>query len=192
MEVLDAINRRRSVRRYTEVAVHPAMIRDLLQAATMAPSALNQQPWAFAVIRGRERLARYSNRAKEHLLSILPQMLKLHQRADQLASESYNVFHGAGTVVVIYAKPSQHHPADDCWLAAQNLLLAAHAFGLGTCLIGFARPWLNLPEIKRELGVPDSYVAVAPIVVGWPASIPHAPPRDEPEVVCWHEEGDVR
>lgn len=192
MDVFTAINQRRSIRRYTDVAVHPAIVRDLLRAATMAPSALNQQPWAFAVIRGEHRLAQYSHRAKEHLLAILPQLLDLHQRADELASPAYNIFHGAGTLVVIYAKPSRHHPTDDCWLAAQNLLLAAHAIGLGTCLIGFARPWLNLPEIKTELGVPESYVSVAPIVVGWPAALPAPTPRDEPEIVCWHEEREHR
>lgn len=192
MNVLDAINQRRSVRHYTDVTVHPAMIRDLLRAATMAPSALNQQPWAFAVIRGRERLARYSPRAKDYLLSILPQMLDLHLRADQLASESYNVFHGAGTVIAIYARPERHHPTDDCWLAAQNLMLAAHAMGLGTCLIGFARPWLDLPVIKSELGVPQSYTAVAPIVVGWPAALTPPRPRDEPEIACWLEDSEHR
>jgi len=190
MDLLNAIYQRRAVRNYADVPVHPSMIHDLLNAAVQAPSALNQQPWAFAVIRGREALHRYSDRAKAHLLAILPQNLKLHQRADALAGEEYNVFHGAGTLVVIYAKPAPHHPVDDCLLAAQNFMLAAHALGLGTCPIGFARPWLNLPEIKTELHIPSSYEAVMPIVVGWAASVPPAPPREEPEIVCWHTAPD--
>jgi nitroreductase len=185
MELLHAIYHRRSVRHFTDVPVHPAMIQDLLRAAVQAPSAINQQPWAFAVIRGRERLDRYSERAKAHLLAILPELLDLHQRTDVLASRGYNVFHHADTLVVIYAEPARHHPVDDCLLAAQNLMLAAHGLGLGTCPIGFARPWFNLGETKAELGIPEDFIAVMPLVVGWPAGVPAAPPRHEPNIVCW-------
>jgi nitroreductase len=185
MDVLSAIYHRRAIRQYTEVPVHPAMIQDLLKAAVQAPSAINQQPWAFVVIRGRGRLDGYSERAKAHLLEILPQLLDLHQRADALASREYNVFHHAENLIVIYAEPARHHPVDDCLLAAQNLMLAAHAMGLGTCPIGFARPWFNLREIKEELGIPETFTAVMPLVVGWPAVVPPAPPRHEPNIVRW-------
>jgi nitroreductase len=185
MDILHAIYHRRSVRQFTEVPVHPAMVNDLLKAAIQAPSATNQQPWAFVVIQGRTRLDHYSERAKAHLLAILPELLVLHQRADDLASTDYHVFHHAGTMVAICAKPALHHPEEDCYFAAQNLMLAAHAMGLGTCPIGFARPWLNLPEIKAELGIPARYKVVVPLAVGWPAAVPPAPPRGEPDVVKW-------
>lgn len=190
MDLLNAVYQRRAVRNYTDVSVPPSMLHQILKAAVQAPSALNQQPWAFAVIRGRELLLRYSDRAKTHLLAILPQSMNLHQRADALAGEDYNVFHGAGTLVVICAKPAPHHPVDDCLMAAQNFMLAAHALGLGTCPIGFARPWLNLPGIKTELRIPVNYEAVMPIVVGWASSAPPAPPREEPDIVCWHPAPD--
>lgn len=188
MDLLHAIYHRRAVRQYTDVPVHPAMIEDLLKAAAQAPSALNQQPWAFAVIRSRARLDRYSERAKAHLLAILPELLVLHERADALTSTDYHIFHHAETLVVIYAEPARHHPVDDCLLAAQNLMLAAHALGLGTCPIGFARPWFNLLEVKDELGIPGDFTAVMPLVLGWPASVPPAPPRHEPNVICWIDE----
>ncbi|MEO6873950.1 MAG: nitroreductase [Opitutaceae bacterium] len=186
MEVHQAIFQRRSVRQYTAAVVPPTVIADLLKAATQAPSAVNLQPWAFAVVRGRQRLHDYSARAKSHLLSILPQTLSLHRRSDQLASEDYNVFHDAGTLVVICAKPAPYHPAEDCGLAAQNFMLAAHAMGLGTCPIGFVRPWLDLPFIKSELGIAAHYSVVLPLVVGYPAGSTAAPPRQEPEIICWH------
>ena len=185
MELMHALYHRRAIREFTDIPVHPAMIHDLLKAAVQAPSAVNQQPWSFAVIRGRERLDRYSARAKAHLLAILPQLLNLHQRADALASSDYNIFHHADTVVVIYAQSAAHHPADDCLLAAQNLMLAAYGMGMGTCPIGFARPWFNLPETKRELGVPETFTAIMPLVIGWPAAVPPAPPRHEPNIACW-------
>lgn len=188
MDLFHAIYHRRSIRHYTDVPVHPAMLQDLLKAAVQAPSAVNQQPWAFAVVRGRKRLNDYSDRAKVHLLSILPQTLNLHQRSNALSSESYNVFHDAGTLVAICARPAMHHPAEDCLLAAQNFMLAAYGLGLGTCAIGFVRPWLNLPEIKQELGIPENYTVIMPLIVGWPDSIPPATLRAEPEIVCWHDD----
>jgi nitroreductase len=64
-------------------------------------------------------------------------------------------------------------------------MLAAHAAGLGTCPIGFARPWLNLPETKRELSFPDELNAVFPLIIGYPDETPEAPPRNEPQIVAW-------
>jgi nitroreductase len=185
MELLDAIYHRRSVRHFSDANVPGAVIHDLLRAAIQAPSAVNQQPWAFAVVRGRPRLDDFSERAKTHMLAILPQSIVLHQRADTLASTEYHVFHHASTLVTICAKPAPHHPLEECCLAAQNFMLAAHGFGLGSCPVGFVRPWLNLPEIKSELGIPSSYTVVMPLVLGYPAGSALAPMRREPEIVCW-------
>jgi nitroreductase len=91
-------------------------------------------------------------------------------------------------LIVIYAKPARFEPIEDCCMAGQNLLLAAHAMGLGTCPVGFARPWFNEPEIKLELGIPANYTAVLPIVVGWPAGPTIAPPRAAPEIISWGED----
>ncbi|HWA08492.1 MAG TPA: nitroreductase family protein [Opitutaceae bacterium] len=189
MELMDAIYQRRAVRHFTDQAIPKATLMTLLRAATQAPSAVNQQPWAFAVIRGRERLERYSERARHHMLAALPHSLALHRRSDALTGAHTNVFHHANTLVVIYAKPPQHdyHPTEDCCLAAENLMLAACDLGLGSCPVGFVRPWLDLDDIKYELGIPVNYTAVMPIVLGWPAE-PVAPtPRDPPEIVCWAE-----
>jgi nitroreductase len=187
MELMEAIFQRRAVRSYTDQPVSKTTIMELLQAAIQAPSAVNQQPWAFAVIRGRKRLDEYSERAKQHMLAALPQSLALHRRSDQLTNTNYHVFHHAGTVIVIYGKPAQFAANEDCCMAAQNLLLAAHGMGLGTCPIGFVRPWLDLPAIKSEMGVPGNYSAIMPIVVGWPAGKTAPTSRTEPEIVAWQE-----
>src|SRR5579871_2074670 len=187
MELMEAIYQRRAVRNYTDRPVSKTALMNLLRAAIQAPSAVNQQPWAFAVIRGRRRLDEFSERAKQHMLAVLPQSLALHRRSDQLTSTGYHVFHHAGALIVIYGKPAQFSANEDCCLAAQNLLLAAHGMGLGTCPIGFVRPWLELPTIKAELRIPVNYSAVMPIVVGWPSGKTEATPRMDPDVVCWQE-----
>jgi nitroreductase len=73
----------------------------------------------------------------------------------------------------------------DCWLAAENLMLAACAMGLGTCCIGFAVPVLNAPDVKRELGIPADVTAVAPIIVGVPRDATPPVPRKGPDVLRW-------
>ena len=189
MELLDAIRHRRAVRDYTDAEISPAVVRDIIRAATFAPSAMNTQPWAFAVFHGRERLARYSRRAKTHLLATTDPSFGLDPRIDQYANPGANLFHGADTLVVICARPGRFASVEDCFLAAQNFMLAAHGYGLGTCPVGFARTWFNRPEVKAELGIPSNYEAVLPIAIGHPMQPPADVPRDEPEMDCWHWDG---
>jgi nitroreductase len=67
--------------------------------------------------------------------------------------------------------------------AAENLMLAAYAAGLGgTCWIGFAQGFLNTPEGKKELALSDSCVPIAPIIVGHPKAAPSPVQRKEPEI----------
>jgi len=187
MELMEAIYRRQAVRNYTDRPVEKTAVMELLNAAARAPSAANQQPWAFAVISGRKQLAQYSERAKWFMLATLPKSLALHVRSDLLSHSEYNVFHHAGTLIVVYARPAEHNPVEDCCMAAQNLLLAAHGMGLGSCPVGFVRPWLNQDGIKNEMGVPRRYTAVMPVVVGWPARKTEFVPRMEPQILSWND-----
>jgi len=70
----------------------------------------------------------------------------------------------------------------DCALAAENLMLAAHAAGLGTCWIGFAQGYPNMPEGKDALGLRQEWTPVAPIIVGHPTAVPPPVARREQEV----------
>lgn len=181
----DAIFHRRAVRRFTDREVEPDAVRQLLYAATQAPSTMNQQPWVFAVFHGRKQLAEYSERAKRYLVATYPTSFEVSGRSQMYGDPGYDIFHGATTLLVIYASKGRLNPNEDCCLAAQNLMLAAHGLGLGTCPIGFARPWLDLFQTKREIGVPEHYSAVFPLVLGYPAGKDQPMPRDEPKIVCW-------
>jgi nitroreductase len=70
----------------------------------------------------------------------------------------------------------------DCSLAAENLMLAARAVGLGTCWIGFAQGWLTTPEGKASIGLPAACVPVAPIILGYPKEFPPAVTRNQSEI----------
>jgi nitroreductase len=80
------------------------------------------------------------------------------------------------------AKAPDAQAIEDCCLAAENLMLAARDEGVGTCWIGFARPWLNLPSTKHELELPANYHVVAPIVLGYPKAWPASHGRDPAEI----------
>ncbi len=184
MELIDAIYGRRAVRDYTDQAVDRSVIDALIDAAVQAPTALDEQPWVFAVIQGKGLLQDYSDRAKTHFLATFNPGSDPHSmRRDLLMNPGFNLFYNAGTLLVVYARPNRHFAPVDCCLAAQNLMLAAHARGLGTCPVGFAQSWLDLPEIKTELRVSQDYSAVIPLILGYPARMPGAVPRKMPEVI---------
>ena len=185
MEVMEAIYQRRSVRSYTADPVDRETVNRLLQAAVQAPSAMNAQPWAFVIIQDARRLRDCSSRAKAYLLETYGSDPRMERYRDELSDPNFDIFYGAGTLIVICATPEGLVPNEDCCLAGQNLLLAACDLGLGTCCIGWARPFLSLSETKAELGIPENLTPVLPIIVGYPSG-PTAPvPRCEPDVVCW-------
>jgi nitroreductase len=99
-----------------------------------------------------------------------------------VSAPGYALFHGAGTLIVIYATNAGGVP--DCFLAAQNLMLGAWELGLGTCPIGLATPLFDRDEVKKELDVPANWRAALPIVVGHPAGV--VPPTSRRSaVVTW-------
>jgi nitroreductase len=185
MDVMEAIYNRRSVRAYTDQPVDKATVEVLIKAATHAPSAMNEQPWAFAVIQDPKRLTSWSDLIKAYLLKRLKSESPLAKGRDMLSEPNYHVFYRARTLIIICTRPGVYNGEEDCCLAAQNLMLAACAMGLGTCPIGFARPWSNQARIKRSLSIPDDYVAVFPVVVGYPSGESQPVPRRAPEILFW-------
>ena len=161
-----------------------AKIDELIDAAVQAPTALDEQPWVFAIVQGKGILQDYSDRAKSHFLATFNPGSDPHSmRRDVLMDPSFNLFYNSGTLIVIYARPNRHFAPVDCCLAAENLMLAAHAKGLGTCPVGFAQSWLDLSEIKTELKISSDYTAVIPLILGYPAKTPNPVPRKKPEVI---------
>lgn len=187
LSVSDAITQRRSVRAYTGDAVDAVCIEGLLDAAVQAPTAMHVEPWAFVVIQDKATLRRYSDRAKAMLLaeSWQPGGEPALRHMAMLGDPAFNIFYDAGTLVVICRRITSPFADADCWLAAENLMLAATAQGLSTCCIGFAIQLLNAPDIKCELSIPDEGAAVAPIIIGHPRGAVVPVPRKSPVVLRW-------
>jgi len=182
VELIEALYHRRAVRSYTAAPVKPDVLIDLIDAAVRAPSAINLQSWRFAVAHRRQTLRGIASAARDHLLSLMQPGSPYLRFRSMLEDPACDILHGAPALVVICATSAEQQAAEDCALAAQNLMLAAHGRGLGTCCIGLARPWLNQPEGKRLLGIATDCVPVIPIIVGEPTAAPPAPGRHAPQI----------
>jgi F420 biosynthesis protein FbiB-like protein len=179
--VLDAIRARRSVRRYRADPPPRALIDAALEAAGWAPSAHNRQPWRFAVLATRA--------ARERLATAMGARLQADRLADgdppeavaRDVARSRARLTGAPWVVVAClsmadmdrypdarrAQAERTMASQSTALALQNLLLAAHALGLGSC-------WLCAPlfcpdTVQATLGLPADWEPQALVTLGWPA-----------------------
>jgi nitroreductase len=182
MDLKDAIYSRRSVREFTAEPVSEATIRELIDAAIQAPSAVNQQPYAFCVIRDQKVLANISQEAKAHMVRTTPIGLMSHHFSEVLNDAKFNIFYHAPVLILICTVTDIPWALEDCALAAENLMLAARGADLGTVWIGFAQGWLGTPEGKAVLKLPGAYRPIAPIIVGHPKAAPPPVPRKEPEI----------
>lgn len=184
MELDDTISSRRAVRAYRPDPVDDSTIRELIDAAILAPSAMNEQPWSFVVVRNQPLLDRISQNAKEYMTHSLPAgALPPHLRAT-LTDPAYQIFYHAPVLIVICSRSEGPWAAIDCTLAAENLMLAARSRGLGTCWIGFAQHWLGTDAGKQALQLPAASLPVAPIIVGHPVAFP-PPVARKPADIAW-------
>ena len=182
MDLITAISQRRSVREYSNAGIDQTTIRYLIDAAIAAPNAMNQQPWAFTVVRDQVVLEQISREAKAHLLASTPEGSQTDHFRSMLASPDFQIFYHAPVMILISGVGANRWLIEDCALAAENLMLAACGAGLGSCWIGFAQSYLGTSEGKRLLGLPAACTPVAPIIVGHPRELTAPVPRREPDI----------
>jgi len=153
METLDAIRTRRSVRKFTGKKIPKDVINKLLEAAMNAPSAGNQQPWHFVVIEDKNILEEVPN------VSLYAPMAK-----------------EAAAAIVICGDPTlEKYPGfwvQDCSAATQNILLAAHALGLGAVWSGIYPLEDRVSGFRKLLGIPEKIVPLSIVIMGYPEEIP--------------------
>lgn len=184
MELFEAIRGRRSVRAFKPEPVSRELLNQLVEAAILAPSAVNEQPWHFTIITNRAALDNIASSAKACMLEDVAEQPDHFRQT--LSDAQFHIFYHAPALVVISAASGTRWAVEDCTLAAENLMLAAHALGLGTCWIGFAQRWLETVEGRAALGFADGEQAVAPIIVGHPKTSATAVERRKPRV-RWKE-----
>jgi nitroreductase len=184
MQLDHAIRHRRAVRAFTGKPPAPAVIERLIDAAVHAPSAVNKQPWLFTVVRDNALLDRISAEAKKHIVSLIQTGSGPEDFRELMNDPDFHIFYHAPALIVISTLKEDAWAKEDAALAAENLMLAAFAEGLGTCWIGFAQRWLETDEGKHAIDVPGYYQPVAPIILGHPKGDAPVVPRNPP-VIRW-------
>jgi nitroreductase len=190
VSLLDAIHERHSARSFLPLQVGEHYIQELLEAAVQAPTGLGMEPWGFVVVQDRSQLQRLSDHAKVYYYRDAQAARRPKRRpgdAINLIAENdnFNFFYNASTLILICAPTKEAFARPDCWLAAENLMLVAHAMGLGSCIIGSAVSALNTTYSKAVLNIPDNYEAIVPIVIGHPSEQGVPAPRKKPRVLSW-------
>lgn len=185
--LFEAIYTRRSVRNYSMQRVNEKQIELLLDSAVHAPSALNSQPWAFVVVQDEDLLKRISDAVKQTILETADTTLDLRFAHIPLRDPKFSIFYGASTLITVCVKEEPGFcPIGDCYLAAENLMLAAHGIGLGSCVIGLARDVLKTDEFRDVLGIPFQYSPLLPIAVGYPIGPTSlVPDPHPPKILSW-------
>ncbi len=164
MDAIQAVMSRRSIRRYTRAEVPEDTVKQLLEAAMSAPSAGNEQPWQFVVIRQRRILDAipsihpYSQMLKEAALGIVV--------CGDLSLEVYKGFW-----------------VQDCSAATQNILIAAHGLGLGAVWLGFYPLEDRAAGLKRLLSLLEQIIPLSMVSIGWPGERKAPVMRYRPERV---------
>jgi len=163
--IFETILGRRSVRSYADRKVEPEVLKTLLEAAVWAPTAMHKEPWGFVIVQNKVVLKNLSDLAKPLFIE---ELRKIGTREDVLKHNDGNLFYDAGTLIIICGKTNGHLPIADCWMAAENMILAACAMNLGSCVVASALPAMSLPDVKSSLGIPTGFAAIAPVIIGYP------------------------
>jgi nitroreductase len=186
MEALEAIMTRRSVRKFGKKQIPDEILETILKAGTYAPSALALQPWAFVVIQDSKFLQKFSDYCVPVMISL---MKNAHDGISDgfrqlLESPGYSIFYHAPTVIMVIGKSGSRFREIDCSLAAENMMLAAHALGIGSCWIGSTEAGYDNKELMAGFRIPDGYSPVGTIVFGYPEEKPEAHDK-HPANVTW-------
>lgn len=179
MNLFEIFRNRRSVRSYRDKPVSMDIIQNRINDSMLAPSAGNEQPWKFVVVRKREMIDRISADCKKSFLERLAanpdDSAKKYEK--MLQNEAFHIFYHAPAVVFIIGDPAVKNLVADCALAASYFMFSATSVGLGTCWVNFGREMS--PELRKELGIPENLEIVVPLALGYPKKIPAIPSRKE-------------
>ncbi|MBW1766222.1 MAG: nitroreductase family protein [Deltaproteobacteria bacterium] len=194
-ELVRLMRSRRSCRNFSDRPVERIVLEDLVKIGITAPSGSNSQMWTFTILPSKNEVGGLGERAGEFFRKInriveksfLRFLLRLvgkkefesyyqeHYERVKKGLEEWDktgrdlLFHGATACIIVGSRPGASCPGEDALLATQNILLAAHSMGLGSCLIGYVVKAMRYDKgIQRFAGIPDEEEIYAIIALGYP------------------------
>jgi nitroreductase len=184
MDFETLLKNRRSIRDFQNKEVPLPVIREIIQDTCLAPTASNGQPCRFIIIQNRECIKKISDESKKSLLDDLGRdpnsPIKQYEAA--LRDGQFNVFYNAPCLVLFAGPKKSQSLKVDCGLTAAYFMFSATSRGLGTCWIGLGT-YVRDKNILDEIGVPADCQIIAPIIVGYPTTIPLASERHSPDIL---------
>jgi nitroreductase len=205
--IYEAMRERRSVRRFKPDPIARDLVTQLVEAAITAPSASNKQPWRFLVVEDRERIARMAAAVRDATARVSSHIPEASQPSFRAYGDYFTRFENAPAVIVPIHRAMSvlSNLVDDALdegtrgtirhmeeqsglvgtsLALMNLLLMAHALGLGAS--GMTGPLVAEPALRAILEVPDGWGIVALVPIGHPAEDPTPTDRKPADkVIRW-------
>ncbi len=174
MEIYDLIAHRQSDRQYDpNRPVEPEKIARILEAARLAPSACNAQPWHFVVVDRPELCSQVADAVASRILG-MNHFTKQAPVHILVVEERPNLTSGIGSVI-----KDKHFPLLDIGIAASHITLAATAEGLGSCILG----WFDEKAVRKLLNIPDKKRVILDIVLGYSTQPLREKKRKSPDEV---------
>lgn len=174
MDVMQTMLHRRSIRRFDTRQIEEEALQQILQTGLYAPSAGGRQGVIFAVCQDKEvnqRLGKIKRANSNPRMATATNYVSREQPSIADDPKLINAFYDAPTVITLFAPKDFLFSVDDCAVAAENMMLAADALGVGSCYIGqgwtaFADPYGQ--EILRQWNIPTDRYAVMQLLLGYP------------------------
>lgn len=173
-DIFETILHRRSIRRFEPKQIEEAALQQILQAGLYAPSAGGRQGVIFAVCQDKavnERLGKIKRVNSHPCMATATSFVSCEQPSIADDPNLTNAFYDAPTVITMFAPKNFLFSVDDCAVAAENMMLAADALGIGSCYLG--QGWTAFDdsygqEILRQWNIPTDYYAVMQLLLGYP------------------------
>ncbi len=177
--VLDVIQKRRSVRSYSDLKVNRDDIKSIIDAGNLAPTGSNQS-WRFVAVTDEERLNEMRTLSKplyRSFMENMPDGFKEIRKGIDAVSEDPVFYSAPAAIYVIGSGLTQDI---DCSMVCQNMMLAAESLGINSCYVFFGQLVLNHPDIKNLIQVGENEKVYGPIILGYGDNeVPFIPQKRE-------------
>lgn len=162
MDIIDAILKRRSIRKYKDKEIPEEILKEIIKAGMYAPSSSNKRPWFFILIKDKK---------------ILKKIADFHPYAKMLYSSPYAILVCGNKIL----QSVDGYIALDCAAATQNILLSAYGLGIGSCWIGIYPREARMDFIRDLLKLEDYFIPISLVSLGYPDEEKQMPERFEPD-----------